>query len=454
MLKWLFLYIPILSIASECNLLLTSRDQLRKYHFSGEKQVLMSTSEYQHYYQEINKTLSGNLSTVHRMENKWKTDFESGEEYLQKIIRQTSDSSFSKSTDNSLSSLEELVDRIRNNEFDGIAMRDPPPPKGASDKTFTYYTKPILGENGGKHQFRIRTYVREIDLSKIESEVVKGIMPNGEIAQIVKVGDRYSLSFLKKEAGSEVVTRQLFDLDEQAIIKELGGLDPPKLYAYPHGKGFKLEVKSRLPDEITSGTFENLNGKTFVQKLDLPMTMDDINFLFSKQGDFLVKLQQLKERILPNAIKKYPEVGAARVDAFFDLMKKAYQTEKNFSTLAGATEYQRFAFEVKVPDQVEGKAVAVQTTLDYNSASRYVYDTQDKLYNPLEASSYQVRMQSQVDNESLHIEFKAPKKLIDRAVSDNPQEISSEFNSLLRLWNNSKPNNNNFGKFNYIMKQN
>jgi hypothetical protein len=444
---------------SICHFLLSPDFKVIKaHHTAGQKKINLSSDEYDDHLFSIRKTLSGNLSTVERLENKWKATYRNAHNYLSKVISsQDNLAKIPRNVRNPIKSFQKLVGDVRKGKYKNIGSRDPPPPPGAQDHTFTYYTKAIKDVRGAKHQFRVRSYVREINYKDMKMNVpILGYDEVGNIVELTRIpygqSTRLQIRYMKKTHNGLEEVKKLSHLSRKEVTTQLGGRYPPTLYAYPHGKGFKLEVKSKLPDTIEGDIFPNLNGQNFVQKLDLPLTWDELKILFGERRKgkyYQQQIESIKEQVRKRAVQKYPEVGNERVDAFFKLYQDALSREPNFHTLAGATEYQRFAFEINVPDKVAGKGIKLQTTFDYNQGARFVYNKQGKLLNPLETFDTQTKLPN-TTVEPLHVEFKAPKVLVEKAAV-NPESVSEELGTIMRIFNDSKPNNISRGKFNFIM---
>jgi hypothetical protein len=422
---------------------------LKEIHKVKTPKIRLSEDKFNFHFENIQETLSGNLSTVRRIENKWKTQSGPASDYLIKLTSSADD--LKKLTPKKR--FESMVQKIKTNKFKNINMRDKPPASGATDHTFTYYTKPIVSETGAKHQYRFRTYVREINPDKLTSKTVMGFMEDGSIVGVEKVAGKYVIKKFKKVDGELIVTSTQSNLNLQEFKSFYKGMDTPKMYAYPHGKGLKMEVKSRLSDNLESNFIPNMNGQSFVQKLDIPVTMDDVKIMFdSKNLDpslYDEALLSLRKKLSETSQKKYGDIGPKRVDAFFKLYDDALRAEPNMRSLSGATEYQRVAFELPIPDKIDGSSIKIQTTFDYDQATRFVYNRKGKLESPIEVFENQTRLTPENPGD-LHVEFKAPEKLVQKVVED-PSSVSDEFRNYIKLFNDSKPNADSHGKFNFIM---
>lgn len=411
--------------------------------------IKTDTENFLKHYSALNETLSGNLATVFRSEWKAKEDYTDGARYLQDLISKFGDKDFSLPRDiSSKEKIEFFVGLLKEKKrIQAISMRDPPPPAGAYDKTFTYYSKSILDGTGAKHQVRLRTYIRSLEPRKMKQGVPILGYKDGNIIQIIKVKPGvYELSVAKsigeKNELSEILNRQTLSLDE--LRNELG--ENLNFYAYPHAKNMKLEVKTRPHDEVQTQEFEKLIGKNFVQKLSIDVEPEDIGLLFSShsdKGEQLEKLERLKEKVLQG-----PTNTKNRTNAIFELLNFAANQDKDFFISRGATEYRRFAFEVEVPDEIAGRRVRVQTTFDYDMGVRNTYDNEGNFLSPLDSVNQNPKITPKDDSEELHIELKVPKVLIEAAAN---HESSNELLEFLEIFNKYQVTNK--GKFNHILKQ-
>lgn len=402
------------------------------------------------HYNALNETLSGNLATVFRSEWKAKENYVDGAQYLQDLIKDFGDKDFilpeHLSGEEKLNYFVNLLKEKR--RIKAISMRDPPPPAGAHDKTFTYYSKSILDGTGAKHQVRLRTYIRTLEPQKMQIDVpILGYL-DGNIIQITKNKPGiYELKIAKNVSPDGLELSEVISL-EHLSLKELKLKLGRNLnfYAYPHAKKLKLEIKTRPHDEVKTQEFEKLMGKNFVQKLSVDVDLQDIDLLFStnKNKRFSIeRLELLKEKVLQDSNN-----ARARTNAVFDLLNFAATEDQNFFISRGATEYRRFAFEVEIPDEIANRKVRVQTTFDYDMGVRDTYDQNGKFLTPLQAVNQNSKMMPKDELEELHIELKVPKVLIEAAANN---EGSQELLKLLEIFNHYQVTNK--GKFNHILKQ-
>lgn len=151
----------------------------------------------------LRATLSGKLATVWRSEWKTKLSVVRSNEYVYHMVKQSLSPETSAKILAGLNYKEEGFTREVHRRMyelqvkgetkadDKLTVRDAPPPEGATDTTFTYYTKPIVDREGNaKHQTRIRTYLREVNFEKMVADVpVAGSFANGTKVTITKKSD-------------------------------------------------------------------------------------------------------------------------------------------------------------------------------------------------------------------------------------------------------------------------
>ncbi|EQC47106.1 hypothetical protein [Bacteriovorax sp. Seq25_V] len=389
------------------------------------------------YYNALNDTLSGNLATVFRSEWKAKENYGSGSAYLTDLINNFGNGekiNFQGRVGKER--IDYFVSLLKEKKHLGfIGMRDPPAPKGSFDRTFTYYTKVITDGTGAKHQVRLRSYVRTLIPAEMPiGEPIRGFIPGSEIS-ITKISPSI-FEFTTKNKIQKLNLRQL--------KKQLG--NTLSFYAYPHSKKFKLEVKTRPHDEVLTSDYAKLLGKNYVQKLSVNVSPEDISLLFATNADkdnMTRKLLRLKEKVL-----KDEKNALERTNIIFKILNEASQNDSEFLFSRGATEYRRYAFEVEIPDQIEGRTVRVQTTFDYEMGVRSTYDSKGNFLTPLEAMKYSTKKSPKSDKEEMHIELKVPKMLVEAAADGN---VSQELLNLMKIFNNY--NTTNKGKFNHISKE-
>ncbi len=357
----------------------------------------------------LRATLTGKLATVWRSEWKTKLSVQRSNDYVNKLIKQNlSPETLEKVLDGLDSTSEgftrqvhqrmfELQTKGETNTNDKLTVRDAPPPEGATDSTFTYYTKPLIDAHGNaKHQPRIRTYLREVNFEKMTADVpVAGSLANGSKVTITKKSDG------------------LFDLHVNGESKILNLADMQtrfgttfKMFA-PHGKSYKLEIKSALDDIIQSPKYKNLNGNHNVQKLDVTLSQSQVDMLFAtlksktaaeRQAESQARLEKLTQEI----IAKDPALEA-RAKAIFAVLAEGIAGNPNFLQIEGATAYHRSAFE---------STAGFQTTID---RSQGVYLGNMYSAKGLKDPTYVLKNNSRLvtgDADARHVELKLPINLV------------------------------------------
>lgn len=357
----------------------------------------------------LRATLTGKLATVWRSEWKTKLSVHRSNDYVHKLIKQNLSP---ETLDKVLNGLDpkaegftrqvhqrmyELQVKGETNANDKLTVRDAPPPEGATDSTFTYYTKPLIDSQGNaKHQPRIRTYLREVNFEKMAAEVpVAGSLANGSKVTITKKAD--GLFDLNVNGESKVS-----NLTE--IQTRFGSTF--KMFA-PHGKSYKLEIKSALDDIIQSPKYKNLNGNHNVQKLDVTLSQAQVDMLFApfkskteagRQAESKVRLEKLTQEI----VAKDPALEA-RAKAIFAVLSEGIAGNPNFLQIEGATAYHRSAFE---------STSGFQTTIDRNQGVYLgnMYSTKG-LKDPTFVLKNNNRLVTG-DNDARHVELKLPINLV------------------------------------------
>ena len=426
-------------------------DILLKNILEQEKNISISENQFLKYYNNLNRTLSGNLATVFRSEWKAKEDAAGAASYLDELIDYFSPevkAQLKKKPTDGEDFFQDVVSAIKDRPDRSVGMRDPPPPKGSFDRTFTYYTKSIGDKSGGKHQVRLRRYLRTIDLDKIEKDTpVRGIL-DGQVHEIQKIGkDKYKLKVGKK---IDLTNNQMLETSEDLVLtkQELESRygSPAILYSYPHAKKYKLEVKSRPHDSIGLDGHEKLQGQNYVQKLSVNLSDEQAQMLFgtaNRSENLLDQIRQLEESVLTD-----PKNEKERTQAVFDVLRLGAEKDSNFLKTRGSTEYKRYAFEVLLPDKIDGKPVKIQTTFDTNMGTRNNYDTNGDFLSPIESIRLNSLLSPKSAEEVFHIELKIPKALIERVEQGGGSEQLKE---ILRIFNSYRVTNK--GKFNHIQYQ-
>lgn len=357
----------------------------------------------------LRATLSGKLATVWRSEWKTKLSVMRSNEYVFNLIKQSLSPETLKKVLNDIDPtsegfvrkvhqrMYELQVKGETNANDKLTVRDAPPPEGATDSTFTYYTKPVIDPTGNaKHQPRIRTYLREVDFAKMAVDVPV----TGSLA------DKSQVSITKKHDG-------LFDLTVNGESKVLTQTEMEsrfgmtfKMFA-PHGKSYKLEIKSALDDMIQSPKYKNLNGNHNVQKLDVTLSQAQVDALFApfkstteigKQAESTARLEKITQEIIAK-----DATLEARAKAIFAILAEGVSGNANFLQIEGATAYHRSAFE---------STYGFQTTVDRNQG---VYLGNMYSAKGLKDPTYVLKNNSRLvtgENDARHVELKLPINLV------------------------------------------
>lgn len=435
--------------------------------FSGTKapatrvvdKIAVQDNHYVALLKNLRATLSGKLATVWRSEWKTKLSVLRSNEYVYKLIKLNLSP---ETLDIVLNGLDlksegftrqvhqrmfELQGKGLTKSNDKLTVRDAPPPEGATDSTFTYYTKPLIDSTGAaKHQPRIRTYLREVDFAKMAVETpINGSLADGSKVIVTKKQDgTFDLTI---NGESKILTTDQM----RARFGETF-----KMFA-PHGKSYKLEIKSALDDMIQSPKYKNLNGNHNVQKLDVTLSQAQVDMLFAplkgktpalKQAESKARLLRLTKEI----IAKDPSLEA-RAKAIFDVLRQGINGNPEFLKIEGATAYHRSAFE---------STSGFQTTIDRQQG---VYLGNMYLAKGLKDPTYVLKNNNRLvtgESDARHVELKLPINLVvdvmgvkfsDPAskalVKSQPYE-HSVIENVVALYNGFVTNINHPGKFNYL----
>ncbi|MBC7465905.1 MAG: hypothetical protein H7256_07920 [Bdellovibrio sp.] len=413
----------------------------------------------------LRSTISGNLATVLRSEWKTKLSVEESNSYALNLMNQFLTSKTRKAVTKGLSIKDEgFTRKVHSRLFemqtknlmskaDKLSVRDKPAPAGATDTTFTFYTKPLKMESSdGKHQLRVRTYLREVEFSKIPV--------NGEIIRAYDVETGNLISFSRTSEIDYVVetmnektgeTEQTLTHDQ--IVKIYG--ETAVFYA-PHGKSYKLEIKTALEDQISAKEYERLRGKHMVQKLDTGLTPGQVVALFAPLKSETARKAYFEStarlvRLTNEMIAKKPE-NKDRIVAVMTILKDAIEKDPFFLTLVGATHYNRTAFET---------SAGLQTTIDRDQG---VYEGNmygsTALKNPVQAIQQNVRLVPKV-HDARHVELKIPITYMQNTVgityvdaskvpAAQASPLQSDINQLVSTYHDFVRNALHAGKFNYI----
>ncbi|MCM2352516.1 MAG: hypothetical protein NDI63_02790 [Pseudobdellovibrio sp.] len=407
----------------------------------------------------LRATLSGKLATVWRSEWKTKLSVLRSNEYVYNLVKlnlspetlsavlKDLDPKSEGFTRQVHQRMYELQVKGLTNANDKLTVRDAPPPEGATDSTFTYYTKPLIDATGAaKHQPRIRTYLREVNFEKMTVDVpVAGSLANGSKITITKKHD--GVFDLNVNGESKVLTLAQMQSRFGTTFK---------MFA-PHGKSYKLEIKSALDDMIQSPKYKNLNGNHNVQKLDVSLSQAQVDMLFAPlkaknaEGQKAESLARL-EKITQEISAKDPSL-AARAKAIFAVLAEGVNGNPLFLQIEGATAYHRSAFE---------STSGFQTTVDRNQGVYLgnMYSARG-LKDPTVVLKNNNRLATG-ENDARHVELKLPINLVVDVMGVKFSDPKSAtlvqhqpfdqgiLHSVVGLYNGFVTNINHPGKFNYL----
>jgi hypothetical protein len=421
--------------------------------------VVVKDQKYNSLLNNLRSTLTGKLATVWRSEWKTKLSIYRSNQYVFNLLNQNLSAQTLQAVLKDINPKSEgFVRQVHQRMYDlqkkglttpedKLSVRDAPPPTGATDSTFTYYTKPIVDAKGkAKHQPRIRTYLREVEFQKMSiDEAVTGSMADSSIVIFTRRGeDRFELNVNGES--------QFFN---QAQLSSRFGKSF-KMFA-PHGKSYKLEIKSALEDMIVSTQYQNLNGNHTVQKLDVTLTQAQVDFLFAPlNGKFrkaqIEESQNRIETIIQQLITKDSN-NEPRIRAIFDVMLEGVSGNSKFLEIEGATAYHRSAFE---------STTGFQTTVDRNQGV-YLGDMYSPtgLKNPVTVLKSNFRLATG-EEDARHVELKMPINILVDALGVNFADPASRqlvqhspfdfavIDNVAKLYNRFVTDVNHPGKFNYL----
>ncbi len=383
----------------------------------------ISEQEFRETTEGLRSTLTGKLATVWRSEWKTKLQVQSSNAYVQNLIKAfltpETQAIILKNLDplkeEFVRSIHERMYRLqqegRLDASDEIFVRDAPAPPGAIDRTFTYYTKPIISSSSeGKHQIRVRTYLREVQLAHIPISsdmsrfVINGFDMSGRSVTISRAGtDSFSHTLVTGDV------RTTMTMSSHQLYEKYG----PTIYLFaPHGKNFKLEVKTALTDEISGIKYPLLGGKHMVQKLDMTLSLPEVVQLFAPVGTGMegktnedarreVSLQRLQS--LSDNSENQPQEARARITAVLRVLADGIKANPDFLTIEGATLYHRTAFESKS---------GFQSTIDREQGvfAQHMYEA-NQLKSPGATMLMNLRLHTGVED-ARHVELKVPVTIV------------------------------------------
>jgi hypothetical protein len=417
--------------------------------------VVVSINKYQSLLKNLRATLSGKLATVWRSEWKTKLSIEESNSYVHDLAERfltpetkqfvlagldPSQEGYVREVHQRLYELEKQGKLV---EKDELTVRDEPPPPGTFDRTFTYYTKPIVtGDGGGKHQLRVRTYMRELIPSEMQVNTpVNGYNMSGVENTITKLADGNFQ--IVSGTGDNQVVRNVNEFG----LKKLFGVRP--ILIAPHGLKFKMEIKTALRDEISGEDYELLGGDHMVEKLDVGLSWAQVRELFNGEETGGERLNIIKSQLLDEN-----PTQTARINAVFGVLEAGEEVDPTYLTIAGATIYNRTAFE---------SPIGFQTTVDREQAV-----AQGNMYaeNNLKDPSQVIRKNKLIMNgekDARHVELKVPVTLMNSAVGvefrDGTAELDlpkqSDIDSVrdaIEIYEPYVKSDEHPGKFNYGLK--
>lgn len=404
----------------------------------------------------LRKTLSGNLATVLRSEWKAKGSVQEANVYVRDLVndfltpgtRALVTKGVDPASEGYIRTVaKRLFDLAENDKKlvaegkapvlkagDLLGVRDPAPPQGARDLTFTYYTRAVGDEAGGKHQIRVRNYLRLVTPEEMAAGTPVNAFGRDGAPLTITRAETLGTFHVTSGSGAKEVKRTLSSAE---LKQELGAR--PTLYAAPHGGKFKLEVKTRLKDSVSPEKYPLLGGQNLVQKLDVSLSTKQVAALFgplpAERGAALAearaRLRKIEEEVLagieakekramemadgPDRKKAFAEAGAGRerVGAVMHMLNTAVEEDPGFLKLEGATLYSRSAFEIAVPDKMAGKPVKLQTTVDRDlGAFRSVYDEHGNFLDPVATYNQRSLLNPASEREQRHWELKVPQPLV------------------------------------------
>ncbi|MFN8944004.1 MAG: hypothetical protein ACK5WZ_05200 [Pseudobdellovibrionaceae bacterium] len=378
------------------------------------EKVSIPTSLFDGLTQKLRSTLGGKLATVWRSEWKSKLSARESGRYVDELLKRfLTAETYAAVVDGLHIDQPQFVQFVHRRlyelkkgnrlhpEHDQIMVRDAPPAAGTKDSTFTYYTKSI-SDGDAKHQMRVRTYIREIKLHELDIESsVEAFQQDGSRIVIQRIANNeFRVQFADQGSPrAETWTAQEFNIHFKSAT----------FYA-PHGKSFKLEVKTALKDQIGTGPFEILGGDHMVQKLDVSLTPRQVTALFrpfgapgttaSKRLEAQNRLTHLKEELFAQHTDL---LQRQRIEAVLQVIETGVNSSPDFLLLQGATHYERSAFE---------SSSGFQTTIDWAQVVyRDVYKG-NQFLNPFEVTKQSSRF---IPNRrsARHVELKFPVNVVD-----------------------------------------
>lgn len=401
--------------------------------------ILIQHDRFEELVLALRKTLSGNLATVFRSEWKTKLTVSEANEFMDEMAKTLLDPETYQEVRKGLNKSKEsftrnlharIAKRIQDQGPDSelkkslmLSVRDTPPPPATTDTTFTFYLRSILdatGQGEGKHQVRIRNYVRLIDLNQINSiaigEQINGFNPEGL---------PWSIQRVDEEHFQITNGKQTAPFQTQAELKAEYG-SQISVFA-PHGGKYKLEVKSALLDKIGEGNFPVLGGHHMVQKLDVSLSPQQVQSLYAPLEGTTTHAQ--KEESLSRVDRLEKELNAKnpaqtdRTKAVLDILREGIKNDTFFLAMEGATLYHRSAFESPLGFQLT--VDRRQKVFAQNLYTETDGENPSRLRSPMEIMKTKAYLSARADA-ARHVELKLPFYAVEKIFGmdySSPQSI-------------------------------
>lgn len=446
-----------------------------RFDQNSDATIFISHEQFEILTNRLRATLTGKLATVFRSE--WKTKLSVKESndlvnsFMQSFLSENSRQELINGLDVRKPSftriihkrLFELKDSLKG-PSEHLDVRDAPPPPGTIDTTFTFYLKGIKDNSAhgeGKHQVRIRNYVRMVNVKELSqlkiNQSIDGFSADGGKFAIVKINDN------QFQVGDPAANPQIFTM---AQIKDQLGAEI-KLFA-PHGGKYKLEVKTSLLDKISSQRFNKMGGYHMVQKLDVSLSPQQMTKLFGplknktslgRQSESIERIENLKAQL----IRKNPE-NEQRIIAIFEVLREGVLADSEYLLIEGATWYHRSAFESDLGfqltvDRRQG-VTHHEVYFDENQNLDAVNPTKT-LLNPMEImdkAHFLYADSSAARHVELKIPFFAVRDLLgldfsspDTVANIQTQSANEDLIRAVEIYDRYVKNSDHAGKFHYLL---
>jgi hypothetical protein len=324
-----------------------------------ESSISISHERFEELTAALRATINGNLATVFRSEWKTKLTMESSNSLIDGFARlflspetlQAALNGLDLHTESFTRSIHSKLFAIKQNKdsqsllADRLTVRDAPPPEGTTDTTFTFYLRPLKDKDGngeGKHQVRIRNYVRLVRVAQLKQlaidDSIHGFSSDGQPISIKKLSEQHYVIGSPNEISVPLTLNE---------IKETFGSEL-RFFA-PHGGKYKMEIKTALLDKISNHKYTQLGGFHMVQKLDVSLTPAQTEKLFapmnaSNPAQRRSESNSRTDELQMELINRTPE-NKHRIIAVLNVLREGIKHDENFLSIEGATLYHRSAFE-------------------------------------------------------------------------------------------------------------